>query len=69
MRNALESYDLGLADDDHAGYLSISADSDKVLIYLDIGNVREQNENKIIHGILLALNNVRGIRSVIINEE
>ena len=69
VRNVVESFDLGLKDDDYAGYLSISADNDKVSIYLDLGNVQSGNENKVIHGILLALNNVQGIKSVIINEK
>lgn len=69
VRNAVKSFDLGLTDDDYTGYLSISADNEKVSIYLDLGNVHEQNEKKIIQCILLALNNVRGIKSVIINEE
>jgi len=69
VRNVVESFDFGLKDDDYAGYLSISADKDKVSIYLDLGNVQPGNENKVIHGILLALNNVQGIKSVIINEK
>lgn len=68
VSNAVESFDLGLADDEYSGYLSITADNDKVQIYLDLGNVQGKNEKKVIHGILLALNNVRGIKSVIINE-
>jgi hypothetical protein len=69
VRNVVESFDFGLKDDDYAGYLSISADKDKVTIYLDLGNVQPGNENKVIHGILLALNNVQDIKSVIINEK
>ena len=68
VRNAVQSFDFNVTGDDYIGYISISSDNNKVLIYLDLGNVQPQNENKIIQGILLALNSVQGIKKVIINE-
>ncbi|MDE5570258.1 MAG: hypothetical protein K2J47_03680 [Ruminococcus sp.] len=52
----------------YTGYLDISKESDKINIYLDLGNVKPQYENVSINGILLALNNVSGIKSVVVNE-
>lgn len=52
----------------YTGYLDISKEDDKIEIYLDLGNVKPQYENVSINGILLALNNVSGIKSVVINE-
>ena len=54
--------------DIYTGYLDISAYDEKILIYLDLGNVNPQYENVSINGILQALNNVSGIKSVVINE-
>lgn len=68
VRNAVQSFDFNVTGDDYIGYISISSGNNKVLIYLDLGNVQPQNENKIIQGILLALNSVQGIKKVIINE-
>lgn len=68
VTNAINDFDFKLTGDDYMGYLDVSAESDKVSVYLDLGNVAPQNENKIIHGILLALNSVKGIKNVIVNE-
>ena len=68
VRKAVQEYDFQLTGDDYPGYISISAQEGKVNIYLDLGNTAPQNENKIIHGILLALNSVQGIKKVIVNE-
>ena len=68
VRNAVHSFDFNVTDDDYIGCLSISLDDNKVSIFLDLGNVQPQNENKIIQGTLLALNSVHGIKKVIINE-
>ncbi|MDE7365170.1 MAG: hypothetical protein K2N27_09900 [Ruminococcus sp.] len=54
--------------DIYMGYYSVSKEDDKILIYLDLGNVKPQYEDVSINGILQALNNVSGIKSVIINE-
>ena len=68
VSDAINGYDYGLIGDDYAGYMSVSADSEKVSVYLDLGNVQPQNSDKAIHGILLALNQVSDIDRVIINE-
>ncbi|MDE7098822.1 MAG: hypothetical protein K2O60_06715 [Ruminococcus sp.] len=52
----------------YTGYLDISKEDDKIFIYLDLGNVKPQYEDISINGILQALNNVSGIKSVVINE-
>lgn len=54
---------------DFGGYTDISVQDGKVMIFLDLGNVGAENEKKIIHGILLALNSVEGIKKVVINEK
>lgn len=70
VTNAINAFDFNLTrKDDYLGYRSVSAHDNKVLIYLDLGNTDPQNENKIIHGILLALNSVKGIKEVIVNED
>ena len=68
VRDAVNNYDYGLIDDDYSGYMSITAEDGKVSVYLDLGNVRPQNEDNVIHGILLALNQIPEIEKVIINE-
>ncbi|NLT10153.1 MAG: hypothetical protein GXY08_11720 [Ruminococcus sp.] len=68
VKNAINSYDFKLKGNDYIGYLDVSIDKNKVSIYLDLGNVELQNENNIIHGILLAINSIHGIKKVIINE-
>jgi hypothetical protein len=54
--------------DIYMGYIDITKDDEKVSIYLDLGNVEPQYEDVAIKGILKALNDVQGIKSVIINE-
>lgn len=69
VRQAINAYDFQLVGDDYIGYLDISANDSNVSIFLDLGNTEPQNENRIIHGILLALNSVSGIKEVILNED
>lgn len=52
----------------YLGYIDISKDDDKIFIYLDLGNVNPDDEETAINGILKALNNVSGIKLVIVNE-
>lgn len=52
----------------YMGYIAVSRKDDKINIYLDLGNVKPQYENVSIKGILQALNNVSGIKSVVVNE-
>lgn len=66
--NAINTYDFKLSGDDYIGYTDVKATNGRVEIYLDLGNTQPQNENKIIHGILFALNNVQGVKNVIVNE-
>lgn len=66
--NAIEDFDFKLVGDDYTGYLDVSGSENKVLVYLDLGNTKPQNEEKIIHGILLALNSIEGIEKVVVNE-
>lgn len=54
--------------DIYMGYYSVSKEDDKIEIYLDLGNVTPKYEQVSIEGILKSLNNVSGIKSVVINE-
>lgn len=66
--NAIKTYDFNLSGDDYIGYIDVTMKDGKVEIYLDLGNTQPENEEKIIHGILLALNALEGIHRVIVNE-
>ncbi len=73
VRDVIGNYDFGLEGDNYEGYTAISLKDEKVMIDLDLGGVEAQNENKLIHGILLALNkikdlDVKDISQVVINE-
>ncbi|MDE7253610.1 MAG: hypothetical protein K2O32_11800 [Acetatifactor sp.] len=52
----------------YLGYLDVLKQEDKVSVFLDLGNVEPEYCNTAIHGILNALNNVSGIKTVLINE-
>jgi hypothetical protein len=54
--------------DIYLGYINVSKTDDKVEIYLDLGGVDSKYQNTAINGVLKALNNVQGIKTVIINE-
>lgn len=66
---AIRHYDFQLVGDDYIGYTDVTPKDGKISIYLDLGNTEPQNGDRIIHGILLALNNIQGIEKVIVNEE
>lgn len=51
----------------YLGYISVSKEDDKALVYLDLGSIKDCDQS--IYGILTALNNVTGIKSVILNED
>jgi hypothetical protein len=53
----------------YLGYVDVSKEEDKLRVYLDLGNVNPEYEDVAIKGILKALNNVQGIKSVIVNED
>lgn len=55
--------------DIYLGYIDVSKVDDKVNIYLDTGNVEPEDIDTAIRGILTALNNVSGIKNVIVNED
>lgn len=54
--------------DDYAGFISVSKDDDIIHIYLDIGNVLPENEKISAQGVLKLLNDVDGIKKVMIND-
>lgn len=56
-------------EENYMGYIDVYKGEDQMMIYLDLGGVSEENSNMAVTGILKALNNVAGIKSVIINEE
>ena len=73
VRDVMGNYDFGLEEDDYEGYTAIYLENEKVMIDLDLGNVATQNEDKVLHGILLALNGIKdldgkNISQVVINE-
>jgi hypothetical protein len=51
------------------GYIDVSKNDDKLNIYLDLGNTDYKYQDTAIKGILKALNNIQGIKSVIVNED
>ncbi len=53
----------------YLGYIDVSKEDEKVNIYLDTGNVEPEDIDTAITGILKALNNVSGIKNVIVNED
>ncbi len=55
--------------DIYMGYIDVSENDGKVNIYLDLGGINPDDEATAINGILKALNNVKGISKVIVNEE
>lgn len=55
--------------DIYLGYVDVSKAEDKVIIYLDLGNVEPEDSDTAIKGILKALNHVSGIKQVIVNED
>ena len=66
-RKAVGQFEDSLSgEDDYAGYISVAKSGNKIEIYHDIGNVK--NENEAIHGVLKSLNNVSDIKNVIVNE-
>jgi hypothetical protein len=55
--------------DIYLGYIDVSKNNDKLSVYLDLGNSDPEYEDTAIKGILKTLNNVQGIKSVIVNED
>ena len=55
-------------EENYMGYIDIYNGEDQIMIYLDLGGVSEENSNMAVTGILNALKNVSGMKSVIINE-
>ena len=54
--------------DKYPGYIDISVKEKNIAIFIDVGNVLPQNQNIVIQGILKAINKVKGIKKVMINE-
>lgn len=68
--NAIAEFLTPYCDKDiYLGYIDVSKEDDKLYVYLDLGNVKPEYQDTAIKGILKALNNVQGIRSVIVNED
>lgn len=55
--------------DIYMGYIDVTKEAERLSVYLDLGNVDEENQDPAIKGILTALNTVSGIKSVIVNED
>ncbi len=71
VAKAIEEFENQYNDDEdsYIGYIDVSKEGNKVNIFLDLGNVSPNYENISIQGILKAINNVPGIKQVIINED
>lgn len=68
-KNAIDAYIMSNQEQGkYVGYIDVKNEGDKVFIYLDLGGIEPEEENNAIYGILTALNNVTGIKSVILNE-
>ena len=68
IEKAIHDFNFKLTGDDYIGYVNVGCEAGVVVIYFDLGNTVPENENKILHGILLAINDVPGIEKVIVNE-
>lgn len=70
IKIAIESFKMEYENKDiYLGYTDISKFSNNIInIYLDLGGVEANYENILIQGILRELNNVKGIKKVLINE-
>lgn len=55
--------------DSYLGYINVSKEDDKVVIYFDLGLEDMDSSNRAICGLAESLNKVAGIKSVIINED
>ena len=53
----------------YMGYIDVTNEGEKINIELDLGNVDPKYENTAIEGILKAMNTVKGIKKVIVNED
>ena len=56
------------SEDHYMGYIDVTAEGDKVFVYHDLGGVEPDENNAAIHAALKALNDVNGIKNVVINE-
>jgi hypothetical protein len=65
MEDAVDAFG---GEDHYIGYISASVEDDKVFIYHDLGGVEPEDNNAAIHTVLKALNDVKGIKNVVINE-
>lgn len=69
IENAIQKFVESYDKDTYLGYIDVTQEDGKGSIYLDLGNVEPSDENIAVKGILKALNNVSGIKKVMINEE
>jgi hypothetical protein len=70
VNNAITEFLSPYNDKDiYIGYIDVSKNNDKLSVYLDLGNSDPEYEDTAIKGILKTLNNVQGIKSVIVNED
>lgn len=70
MKKAIDDFIIPYEDEDiNLGYIDVSKNDDKVNIYLDLGNADPEESDTAIKGILRTINNVPGIKSVILNED
>ena len=56
-------------DEQYLGYIDVSKEEDKIVIYLDLAIEDMELSNQAICGLVESLNKVSGIKSVMINED
>lgn len=66
VSSAIDEWSVSYGEDAYLGYISVTKEADKVTIFLDLGGADDCDES--IYGIVKALNNVKGVQSVIIGE-
>ena len=70
VQNAVESMIKSLEEEDeYCGYIDITKEEDRISIFHDLGGMESEEDNAMISKLLIALNNVKGIKNVMINED
>lgn len=54
------------SEDDYPGYIDVSLVEGSVFVYLDLGSIEDCDRS--IYGIVEAIKDIKGIKSVIVNE-
>lgn len=66
VSEAIEKWSSGFDEDDYVGYINVNLAEDSVFVYLDLGSIEDCDRS--IYGIVEAIKDIKGIKSVIVNE-